>query len=819
MNWQRTEFILKGIYLGLLVFIALLKPPTWVELAYVGLCILGGLVIFVGIAALKKLREGYRPRGRPVAFLLFLLLENPGLVYAGVLSGLVGGAVLLQDLLERQDQEANLFYTVLGGALLGAIFYVLRSIKDRRNRLWLALALAVVLVACAVWKLPELPDLQSKHDRGMLGYLLLLGIPPFYLLTFASLVEESEIEIATICAALGISLYFLGEQFSQGGPTGQGIALIVPLGLYFLYTMRILPGLRVFKHVLRGISYASVGRFRWALLSLGRALQLDPRNRLAKEELWDVHRQMDFEQIASDPETLSLVNFEMCVDRAGSLLLNPPRPDQLHEATRLMNLVSSQRPEMLPRCDYWRAVASIHQRQYEKAAEHLEKVIAALDSDSENAHRWKVLMQAWQLALTHPEMKRRVGLPQLTLPGRRMEAIAAVERRLTTDPQNTDAWELKQPLYADLTEADYDSLAGPDQAVRFFDYRYVQELGMALLNDATHWRRGLEYLRLAARGMPEHAPSLYVRMAKTSEKMGDYRGAWDNYEVAKRAGKAVGPKNLAAEDREMYFQVVRMLADSRQKEGKIDEALENFKLYTEYEKAGRETYRSLTDLYERKEDAWSALHALEHALSYPGAADPDLLERKDRYYYSVTPQELKERWEAVHKWFDIDYCIRKARTLLEKHSDDLELAAWASHLLDLVRVAQPANVTVRLLLARVHRLRGEIPEAITMLEEIRQNKPERFGSSDEQESWYAACKILGDLYLNDKPELALECFQEYRNSAKSGADTWYKMGQCYEALGDWARAAKCYQQVTGYTSHPLAPAAHDALDRLRTASG
>jgi hypothetical protein len=44
----------------------------------------------------------------------------------------------------------------------------------------------------------------------------------------------------------------------------------------------------------------------------------------------------------------------------------------------------------------------------------------------------------------------------------------------------------------------------------------------------------------------------------------------------------------------------------------------------------------------------------------------------------------------------------------------------------------------------------------------------------------------------------------------------YKLGQAYEQLGDRARATKCYQHVTAYESHPLAPDAHDALHRLQS---
>src|SRR5438046_3178995 len=94
MRWQLTEFILKGIYLGLLIFVGLqLQPPDWwPDIGKVALCTFGGLVLFLGVVAIRKLIEGYRIRGRVMPFLLFLVLENPTLVYAGVLLGMAAGA-------------------------------------------------------------------------------------------------------------------------------------------------------------------------------------------------------------------------------------------------------------------------------------------------------------------------------------------------------------------------------------------------------------------------------------------------------------------------------------------------------------------------------------------------------------------------------------------------------------------------------------------------------------------------------------------------------------------------------------------------------
>jgi hypothetical protein len=59
------------------------------------------------------------------------------------------------------------------------------------------------------------------------------------------------------------------------------------------------------------------------------------------------------------------------------------------------------------------------------------------------------------------------------------------------------------------------------------------------------------------------------------------------------------------------------------------------------------------------------------------------------------------------------------------------------------------------------------------------------------------------------------CFQEFRKSPRSGADTAYKMGRAYENLGDVKRAAHFYEEVTSYPEHPLYYEARDGLDRVK----
>src|ERR1700687_4702485 len=106
MRWQQTEFVLKGIYLGLLLFVGLelREEDWWKDIAQVGLCTLASLALFLSVAAVRKMREGYSPRGRVGAFVLFLLLENPGMVFAGVLLGLLLGAYsLIEYILLRSE--------------------------------------------------------------------------------------------------------------------------------------------------------------------------------------------------------------------------------------------------------------------------------------------------------------------------------------------------------------------------------------------------------------------------------------------------------------------------------------------------------------------------------------------------------------------------------------------------------------------------------------------------------------------------------------------------------------------------------------------
>src|SRR5262249_39823165 len=202
------------------------------------------------------------------------------------------------------------------------------------------------------------------------------------------------------------------------------------------------------------------------------------------------------------------------------LLQDRPKPEQVQEALRLSDLIEGQRPDLTAPCRYWRAVGLLHQRQYEPAAAALESVLAAPEKDSSRPRA--TLVPAWELALMiHPEMIKRVGNKMVAQPGRRMEAIAAVERHLAGQPEDPAAWDLKRLLYADLTEADYQDWGGATQAAPEFDHAYALQLGEALIKDKDRWQRGCEYLRIAAHGMPLQAPVIYLQIGKVHEAAAD----------------------------------------------------------------------------------------------------------------------------------------------------------------------------------------------------------------------------------------------------------------------------------------------------------
>lgn len=819
MPWLKTEYLLKGLFLALLLIAALLQgmtpPASYADtLIPVNVGMLGGLGVALLLGAGLKLYQGYRPRGL-ATFFLFVLLECPTLIYLGILGGLLGGIFwMLGGTFVTLAEENQRLVTLLlaGGAALGLVMGALPLIRHRNYRIGLILALAAGLVAGGLYGYDLIKD--RLKDAELFAYQLLLGLPFFYLLTFAGQEEESEVEIGAICAALGIALWILWKDL----PNLRTTALVGPLALYVVYTFYILPGLRVSKHAFRGFSYSRVGRYRQALLAFRRALALDPTNSLARDGFWEVHKALDLTNLHKDPALLALVDFDLCMERAGSLLVHgKPTPRQLDEALRLLELVLSQRPGLRPTYDYWRAVASTHQGDLDDASERLTRIIDPAGYGANDPARLRTLMPAWQLALLlHPTLKQRVGEPQLAIPGRRMEAIAAVERVYAETPEDAGVQQLKQALYHDLREADYRAAVPEGQmAVAAFDHAYARHLGLKLIADAEQWLHGAEFLRIASRGLPLQAVGFHVEIAKAHDRAGNADESRRYFERARDIGREIGFKALPDDQQRTYAATVKYLGELALHNDQTDAAIENFRLYLETGQAGVSTLRTLAELYEKKGDVLAAIHATEAALAYQ-STDADLLQKKDRYYYSVPVELLHEKADDVRRWFDTAYCVKKAKTILDGPlAQDLEWLDVARHLSELASTLNPAHVSAMLVQARILLRYGERDRAIGVLEQARANKPKSWLSGEEEDAWHVAQQMLGDLYMEvGRADAAIACYQDFLKSHRAGAKTYFKIGQAWEQLGETAKAVKAYKQVTAYEGNPLASEAYDALHRL-----
>lgn len=817
MRWLQTEYILKGLFLGLLLVAALLqgmapRATPADTLLPINLAMLAGLGVGLLVGGVLKLSQGYRPRGL-FGFLLFVLLECPTLVYLGILGGLVGGISYLGWPTDEETQ--NLTKLLLGGgAAFGLLMGNLKDVRDRNQRIVIILLLAAGLVGGAIYAAQN--HLPAIKDIALVAYQLLLGLPFFYLLTFAGQEEETEVEIGVICAGLGIALWVIVQQSGQMG--FRTAALILPLVIYLFYTLRILPGLRVAKHAFRGYSYFRVNRYRQALLAFRRALALDPANSMARDGFWEVHKALDLGILARDPQLLELVDFDLCMERAGSLLVNgKPSPRQLDEALKLLELVLSQRPQLRPAYDYWQAVAATHQGHLDDACERLTRIIDPAAYGPADASRSRSLMPAWQLALMlHPTLKARVGDVQLAIPGRRMEAIAAVERVMAETPEDADGRKLKLALYQDLRLDDYvAAILSGEGAVKEFDHEFARKLGMRAIVDPEQWPHGMEFLRMAVRGMPHLAVGLYAEIAKAFERAERPDEARVYFEKARDAGRQLGVKLLDAAEQATYFRVVKHLGTLALHAGETERAIENFKLYTESPDSGIETLRTLAELYEKQENVLSAIKATDTALCY-NATDKDLLEKKDRYYYSLSPEVLRERLEYVKGSFDTTYCVTKAKSILDGPlAQSLEWLDVARHLAELASIVAPANIAAKLVHARVLVRYGQRDQAIAILEDARANRPKSWLSGDEEDAWHIAQQMLGDLYAEvDRHDAAIPCYEDFLKSHRAGAKTHFKIGEAYEKLGDTRKAIKAYRNVTAYEGNPLSSAAYDALHRL-----
>ena len=208
---------------------------------------------------------------------------------------------------------------------------------------------------------------------------------------------------------------------------------------------------------------------------------------------------------------------------------------------------------------------------------------------------------------------------------------AVVEQHLANNPEDQTIWGLKRVLYHELHEEEYLAEAetwpteppAEPQPPRF-DYAFVQQLGLALINNDERWgtRR-----RIPAHRRPWHAA------VRPQHVCHDRPGAATHREFGRglaqlRVGQTCRQERrplptCPPEEAEVYYGTVKYLGDAAQARGDLDTAIENYRIYVESSSSGIETLRNLAGLCERKGDVLSALRFNDMALVY-NAKDKDL---------------------------------------------------------------------------------------------------------------------------------------------------------------------------------------------------
>ena len=808
MSVVLREYVTKGLFLGLWAYLAVVQPLAG-DIGRVVAWAAAGLGVGLVLGAGQQVLRGYRPGRNPLGFALLVLMDSPFFIYLGLVGGLGVGLVVETN---PPPTREWLGWFAVGGAVLGYGFYQLTKVRDWRWRFGLGLLVGGLLMYLGFTYLMELDGFDTRAARRELGATILLGLPFFYLLTFCGEAEESEVEIAALSAGLGLGLYLLAMEETMP-VLGNKAVLLLPVSLYFVYSTRVLPGLRVFKHNLRGYGYLSLGRVRDALLSFGRALSLNPQSDLAAQGLWDILRKVDISQL--DEPTVRLLPFDFCLDKASGLLIGErvPTPVDREQAGRMLDLVERQRPGYAARVDYLRAVSLTHGKQFDEAAATLHRLLNPT-SDYDTAARHGVLFDAWDLSLRlHPEIVKRVGPAELDKPGRRVDAIRAVERRLARDPEDPTVLELKRSLYAGLTEAEFLEAAAVAPPTEF-NYDTVEQLGLALADDPDPARvdRGLGYLRIAVRGLPLRAPGIYRTLAEVSAKRGDSAKASEYLSAVKGAGQAVGVAELPADQRDIYVATLKELSNAAADRGDFAAAVADYRLYIEATKEDVDALRRLAELHANNDDALNAVLITERGLLY-SKKDADLLAKKDSYYYSVGVDRVTAVRDKVKSWFDVAYCVGKAKQVADQKEADLDTLDYGLHLAQLARAVRPDSQSATLMEARLRLRKGERDTALARLEDLREMPR---GSGEDEDAWYIGNRLLADIYLDDldRPDLAIACLKDFRDYQKSGADSLYRLGQAYEASGDRANAKRNYDLVTAYKGHPRYWDATEASRRM-----
>ncbi|HMP01375.1 MAG TPA: hypothetical protein PKC45_02630 [Gemmatales bacterium] len=734
-----------------------------------------------------------------------LLLDRPRVprwaLAAGLLPALAWGGI-----------QAWPFALPLAGLALSLLVLpgLLTLVPSRTGRGLAALVVVVGLTAAAV------PLLNIQLESSLWLTALQLAISSLWagcLLLVKDPMLEGEVELALTSVLLGAALCV------ELPPAARPAALALPVILFLVIQRWLLRPLQALQLTLAALGRHQHGQPREALLLLRSAADVQPESPWVRETYWQVQRGLEPSQLQADAELRQLVDPRLCLERAEAILLRrpPPTTHQLEEAQRLLALVADRAPQRRPEVHYWQTVADLHSGRADLPAPRLRELLDERSAaPEERASRAVVLVRAWELALwLHPRMAEQVGEPLLS-EGRRFDALAAAEEALQRQPGDPIAFQIKQRLYPSVTRAEYDQEVGGQPAVSAsrFDHAFCLEIGRSLLADPVRWRRGIELIEIAARGLPAEASGLLEAAWQQAAQHGDRELAHRLADASKTAGQQHGPGQLSETARGSYFAAIRFLAEEALARDDKPTAIAHLRLYAESPQAGVDTVRRLAELCEQEGDIIGTLIANAQCLVYD-ARQPAFLTLRDRSYFSLTPDALREHWERVRPAFDPNYCVNRARELLDVAGSGPPQADWAARLARLVLVPEPKHVSALVQLGRAELRLGRAPEGLAVLTDAHRLGSEPDAVGLDQEDWYLACRLLGDPHLEaGQAAEAINYFTAYRQSSRSGADTLFKLAKAHEQVGNLKQARTCYEHVA-YYNHPLASEAKAALARLK----
>ena len=812
-----TEVLVKGVFLGLALHAArilgLADHACWRELGLTLACAAGGL-------ALGSLAAMSRKRGGAFASRLVLgLLEDGWLAQAGLMAGLSIGIVTFLHPLGGEDVAGWLIGLVGAGAMLGFLFAILQGITNSAGRLATGAVLGLLIVggmglALGLWGSEGLT--RARPPGCVVAGIWLLATALFYAaLVFTSFEPETETEISCLTMVLAGLGVFLA---SGAAGWGFGLGLLVPSLAYLLLGEGIATRLRLGKLLTRAKLNMAIGNWRKALGCSSRALGIDPGNPRALADFWRLTSKLDTDELLADSNARSLVRAERCLDWVGRRLGSNPGPSGLEECERMLNLVEKLDPPLTPLAGYWRVVSDLHAGQTDQAARRVQAILATGGHpEGDTAALKQARQQAWLLTHAwHDRLRAEVAKPLIQdNPSALLEAWEAIEEALEADPENPRLRASWRSLVESLSESTHGPLVGHGSLK--VDWRRVEGLGVGMLEDANKRLRGAELVRLAAQANPGTSPASLIAVAKSLQAVGDEQAGLEHFRMAVALGQRQGPANLAAADRDLFFRAVKYLAEVAEHVENWPDAAKLWSLYSEYDRSGLETLRKLADLNERLGDPSQALRAVEKALLY-SAKDADLLARRERYLWSITPEQVEASPETFKGIIDPGFCVDRARKALDSTQADPEWLRFADHLLRLALIARPDHLPSRHLLGRALARMGNRDEAVAQWELVRANKPANWVEGESDDAWQRTNQALGDAYLElGRYQDSIDCLEDFRKSSRSGANTLFKLGQAHEGLGQYRQARKHFREVEGFEGNPLVWQARDALERIRQA--